>query len=101
MSITGYDVMKFLENATMEQMSNFMIGASDRLYKLSHEFSGMKEANLREAAGFAIDASKDIRGAIEIEDAQCNCYKCDDCQAARSDEHHDRKQDGLLTKGEK
>lgn len=34
-------------------------------------------------------------GAPDAEES-CHCYVCDNCDAARSDEHYDRKRDGRL-----
>ncbi len=89
-------VMRFIEAASLEQCGKVAIHLSARLFSLEKQHSGMQAANLNEAAQFAADAALDIHGALQAEEASpCRCGRCDDCVAARSDEHHDRRQDAL------
>ncbi len=89
-------VMRFLEGASLEQCGKAAIHLSARLFTLEKQHSGMKAANLNEAAHFIADAQLNISGALKAEDEPpCRCGRCDDCAAARSDEHHDRRQDAL------
>ena len=89
-------VMRFIEGASIEQCGKVALHLSARLFALEKRHSGMKAANLNEAAHFAADAAADINGALQAEDeAPCRCGRCDECMAARSDERHDRKRDAL------
>ncbi len=89
-------VMRFIEGASLEQCGKVAIHLSARLFALEKQHSGMKAANLNEAAHFIADAQLNISGALKAEDEPpCRCGRCDDCAAARSDEHHDRRQDAL------
>ncbi len=89
-------VMRFIEGASIEQCGKVALHLSARLFALEKQHSGMKAANLNEAAHFVADAVLDIDSAQKAEDeAPCRCGRCDDCIAARSDERHDRRQDAL------
>jgi hypothetical protein len=93
--------MRFIEGANVSQCGKVAAHLSARLFALEKMHAGMKAANLNEAAQFVADAVLDIaavadmNGARDAEDAApCTCGRCDDCAAARSDQHHDRKRDG-------
>ncbi len=89
-------VMRFIECANLEQCGKVAIHLSAHLFTLEKCCVGMKAANLNEAAHFAADAATDINGAMQAEiEPPCRCGRCDECVAARSDEHFDRKQDAL------
>lgn len=89
-------VMGFIEGASLEQCGKVAAHLSARLFALEKRHGGMKAANLNEAAHFVADAVLDIDGAMRAEDeAPCRCGRCDGCAAARSDEHYDRRRDGL------
>ncbi len=89
-------VMRFIEAASLEQCGKVAIHLSARLFALEKQHSGMQAANLNEAAHFIADAQLNISGTLQAEDAPpCRCGRCDDCAAARSDEHRDRRQDAL------
>jgi hypothetical protein len=89
-------VMRFIELAGLEQCGKVAVHLSARLFALEKLHSGMKAANLNEAAHFVADAALDISGAQKAEnESPCRCGRCDDCLAARSDEHHHRRQDAL------
>jgi hypothetical protein len=82
-------VARFIEGASLEQCRMVALALARRLSLLETRHSGIKAANLEEAAGFAADAALDIQGALEAGDeAPCACGKCDGCVAARSDEDH-------------
>ncbi|HKB59804.1 MAG TPA: hypothetical protein VKC56_07115 [Gallionellaceae bacterium] len=92
--------MRFIEGANVSQCGKVAAQLSVRLFALEKMHAGMKAANLNEAAQFMADAVLNIaavagmNGARDVEDeAPCTCGRCDDCVAARSDEHHDRKRD--------
>lgn len=88
-------MLRYIESANLEQCGKVAIHLSARLFRLEKQHSGMKAANLNEAAQFAADAATDIEGALRAEDeAPCACGLCDSCAAARSDEHYDRARDG-------
>jgi hypothetical protein len=87
--------MRFIEGANISQCGKVAAHLSVRLFALEKMHGGMKAANLNEAAQFVADAALDIGGALDAEDeAPCACGRCDDCAAARSDVHYDRKRDG-------
>ena len=89
-------VMRFIEGASLEQCGKVAVHLSARLFALEKQHSGMKAANLNEAAHLVADAALDIGGAAQAEDeAPCRCGRCDACLAARSDERHDRRRDAL------
>ncbi len=89
-------VMRFIEGANISQCGKVAAHLSVRLFALEKMHGGMKAANLNEAAQFVADAVLDIEGALRAEDeAPCACGRCDDCGAARSDEHYDRRRDGM------
>ncbi len=88
--------MRFIEGANISQCGTVAAHLSVRLFALEKMHGGMKAANLNEAAQFVADAVLDIGGALDAADeAACCCGRCDECVAARSDAHHDRKRDGL------
>jgi hypothetical protein len=88
--------MRFIEGASLEQCGKVAVHLSARLFALEKQHSGMKAANLNEAAHFVADAALDIGGASRAEeDSPCRCGRCDACVAARSDEHHDSRRDAL------
>ncbi len=92
---TGF-AMRLIESATLDQCGTIAIHLSARLFTLEKQYSGMKAANLNEAAQFVADAALDIDGAMKAEDeTPCRCGRCDSCIAARSDEHYDRQRDGI------
>ncbi len=89
-------VTRFIESASLEQCGKVAIHLSARLFALEKQHGGMRAANLNEAAHFVADAVLDIDGAMKSEDdVPCSCGRCDSCTAARSDEHYDRRRDGL------
>lgn len=88
--------MRFIEGANISQCGKVAAHLSARLFALEKMHGGMKAANLGEAAQFVADAVLDIGAAAGAADeAACACGRCDDCAAATSDRHHDRKRDGL------
>lgn len=89
-------VMRFIEGASLEQCGKVAVHLSARLFALEKQHSGMKAANLNEAAHLTADAALDIGGALQAgNEPPCRCGRCDDCAAARSDAHHDRRRDAL------
>ncbi len=90
-------VARFIEGAGLAQCGMVAEALAARLAHLEKRCSGIKAANLEEAASFAADAALDIKGAMAAEeDAPCSCGKCDSCVAARSDEDYRRTQDACL-----
>lgn len=88
--------MRFIEGANVAQCGKVAAHLSARLFALEKMHGGMQAANLNEAAHFVADAVLDIGGALDADTAPCACGRCDDCAAARSDEHYDRKFDAAL-----
>lgn len=87
--------LRLIESASLDQCGKIAIRLSARLFTLEKQYSGMKAANLNEAAHFVADAALDIDGAMKAgEEAPCGCGQCDNCVAARSDEHYGRQRDG-------
>jgi hypothetical protein len=37
-----------------------------------------------------------VKADLDAQDSVCECRQCDDCVAARSDEHYDRSRDGRM-----
>ncbi len=92
-------VARFIQRASLDQCRMVAFVLSDRLFALHKQHGGMKAANLEEAARLTGDAALDIDGALNAADEEaCACGRCDSCVAARSDEHHDRRVDGLLAR---
>ncbi len=88
--------MRFIEGADASQCGTVAAHLAARLFALEKMHGGMQAANLNEAAHFVADAVLDIGGALQAEDdARCTCGRCDACVAGRSDEHYDRKRDGI------
>lgn len=48
----------------------------------------------QEAAAQVEEKLQSVKADIEAQENVCACRKCDDCVAARSDEHYDRSRDG-------
>lgn len=67
---------------------------------LLHKSANPDSANLEQAEDFAcgivLNLASEIRNLSNYEAHQARC-PCDDCSAARSDEHHDRKRDGITS----
>ncbi len=90
-------VARFIEGAGLAQCRMVAEALAVRLAHLERSCSGIKAANLEEAASLAADAALDIKGAMEAEEnAPCSCGKCDCCAAARADEDHLRRQDARM-----
>jgi hypothetical protein len=87
--------MRFIEGANVAQCGKVAAHLAARLFALEKMHGGMQAANLNEAAHFVADAVLDIGGALDANAAPCTCGRCDDCVAARSDTHRDRKRDGV------
>ncbi len=87
--------MRFIEGANLSQCAKVAAHLSARLFTLEKMHGGMKAANLNEAAQFVANAVLDIGGALAATDAApCTCGRCEDCAAARADEHRQRRRDG-------
>lgn len=86
-----------IEHADIAELRDIAAFLGTRLFALAKQHSGMKEANIEEAAHLSADIVLDLQGAISAEDEKpCDCGKCDSCVVARSDEHYDRAQDALI-----
>lgn len=93
--------MRFIEGANVSQCGKVAAQLSVRLFALEKTHAGMKAANLNEAAQLMADAVLDIAAVAGMKDAPnaeegapCTCGRCDDCVAARSDQHYDRMREG-------
>lgn len=96
--------MRFIEGANASQCGKVAAHLSARLFALEKMYDDMQAANLNEAAQFVADAVLDIAAVSDLDgvstakrEPPCACGHCDDCVAARADEHHDRKRDGPLS----
>lgn len=92
--------MRFISRANVSQCGKVAAHLSARLLALEKRHGGMQAANLNEAAQFVADAMLNISAVIDMngtgDATPCRCGGCDDCVAARSDEHHDRSRDGTM-----
>lgn len=94
--------MRFIEGANVSQCGKVAAHLSARLFALEKMHGGMQAANLNEAGQFVADALLDIGAVADMrlaeggkDAAACRCGRCDDCVAARSDQHYDRTRDGV------
>ena len=96
--VSALEMMGFVERASLGHCAQLARSLSNRLHTLEKSHAGMQAANIEEAAQFASDAALNIESVPGIAaEIPCACGRCDDCTAARADEHYTRRRDCMLT----
>lgn len=88
----------FIASATDPQLRDLCAHIGERLFQREKQTAGAASSNFNESGHLAADIVRNLQANISAEaERPCTCGRCDECVAARSDEHHDRKRDGLMT----
>lgn len=70
-----------------------------KLLEIYPDNRGNLEESLEYAGYILLNMQGHLHDVQQGKEEFCHCGKCDDCVAARSDEHYDRKRDGQLEVG--
>lgn len=81
-----------------EHIAALLAAIADAMHNEHYRQDGELSDFLHGASAIISDTQSNLSAAIEEEKehAPCYCGKCDSCVAARSDEHHDRRRDGVM-----
>jgi hypothetical protein len=80
-----------------EQIAELLDAIADAMHNEHYRHDGELSDMLADKGGEITDTATDLRTTAETaeETEVCNCRACDSCVAARSDEHYDRRRDGM------